>query len=420
MKLYYYDKEQLSCANKKHILNMLRVQILYMIQRAGAGHIGSAFSVLPIMYDLFKEVKDEDVIFSSKGHDCAAYYAILQMLGKIPFDTLHTFRQQGGSLQGHPHPSDGYSPFHTGSLGMGLSKAQGLALADRLAGRNRRIHVIVGDGELQEGQMSEAIRNTIKHDLLGRITIHIDANGYQCDDVKVALCPKNCDAVPFLKVHYTEKGYGGEPLHAGALSADKYEQIVGELIADFPLKPVCVEYERRITPLMPNYLTKEYYSYYLGQYFIDNDKLVVLNADLAKDCGIDTFREHERFIEFGISEQDMVSTASGLAHGGFLPIVHSFAAFLCRRANEQIYNNCCEGRKIIYIGAFAGVLPYGPGETHECLDDIALMKTMPNMIVFNPQTPHELNSCLYFAIYETGKSSYIRIPCIAEVEGARV
>jgi transketolase len=432
MKLYYYPKEAFAqtiydidpnkpgpyiILPRDEVLNMLRVNILYMIQRAGSGHIGSAFSVLPIMWDLFAEAKDEDIIFSSKGHDVAAYYAILTMLGKIPFNKIHTFRQLGG-LQGHPHPSDGYSPFHTGSLGMGLSKAQGLALADKLAGRSRKIHVIVGDGELQEGQVSEALRNIIKQKLNNRIVIHIDFNAYQCDDQRTICCIPGCESLGII-VHSTEKGYGGEPLHAGALSPEQYEQIVGELIADLPFKPETVEYERRTKPYRANSLM-ETYKILIGGEIEFNQRVVILNADLAVDCGINGLRHYDRFIEFGISEQDMVSAASGLALGGYLPIAHSFASFLCRRANEQIYNNCCEERKVIYIGAFAGAIPYGPGETHECLEDIALMNTMPNMNVFNPHTMGELTACLYYAIYETGKSSYIRIACLNEVENARL
>lgn len=417
MKLYYYPNEILHylITSREDILNALKVNILYMIQRAGSGHIGSAFSVLPIMWDIYTKKQPEDIIFSSKGHDCGAYYAINVMFGNIPQDRIHNFRKIGG-LQGHPHPKDTISPFHTGSLGMGLSKAQGLALADKLLGRDRKIHVIIGDGELQEGQNHEAIRNILFHRLIDRIEIYVDRNMYQCDDVNCSLMVY--EACSYIHIVNTEKGYGGTPLHAGILIDDEYERIVGELIAELAYKPKCIEYSRTEKPWKANNMIHAY-KMIIKKYFNENENILLLNSDLAVDCGISSFRDHRRFIEFGISEQDMVSAASGLAYGGYLPIVHSFAEFLCRRSNEQIYNNCCEGRKIIYIGAFSGILPYGPGETHECIEDINLMKTMPNMNVFQPCNSRELRSCLYHAIYETEKSSYISIPCIREIENAR-
>src|SRR5205814_6023705 len=82
-------------------------------------------------------------------------------------------------------------------------------------------------------------------------------------------------------------------------------------------------------------------------------RLVVLDADLRKDCGLVEFRERfpERFFECGIAEQDMVSQAGAMALAGLLPVVHSFACFLSTRPNEQIYNNATEGTKIIYVGS---------------------------------------------------------------------
>ena len=91
--------------------------------------------------------------------------------------------------------------------------------------------------------------------------------------------------------------------------------------------------------------------------------IVVLDADLLSDCGIEAFKAElpERFIECGIAEQHMVSAAGGMALRGLLPVVHSFACFLSTRANEHIYNNATERRKIIYTATLAGAVPGGPG-----------------------------------------------------------
>ena len=90
-----------------------------------------------------------------------------------------------------------------------------------------------------------------------------------------------------------------------------------------------------------------------------HEHLVVLDADLASDCRVRAFElaYPERFVECGIAEQDMVSTAAGLARHGFLPVVNSFASFLASRANEQIYNQASEGTKVVYALHYAGPDP---------------------------------------------------------------
>ena len=109
----------------------------------------------------------------------------------------------------------------------------------------------------------------------------------------------------------------------------------------------------------------------------ERQDLVVLDGDLAADCRIRKFEKaySERFIENGIAEQDMVSMAGGLARQGLLPVVNSFASFLAARANEQIYNNASERSKIIYACHYAGLIPAGPGFSHQSIRDISLFAT---------------------------------------------
>ena len=101
------------------------------------------------------------------------------------------------------------------------------------------------------------------------------------------------------------------------------------------------------------------------------DDLVVLDADLASDCRVRAFELAfpERFLESGIAEQDMVSTGAGLARHGLLPVVNSFASFLASRANEQIYNQASEGSKVVYALHYAGLIPAGPGKSHQSVRD---------------------------------------------------
>jgi transketolase len=120
-------------------------------------------------------------------------------------------------------------------------------------------------------------------------------------------------------------------------------------------------------------------------------EIVVLDADLLSDCGIEAFKAElpDRFIECGIAEMHMVSAAGGMALKGMLPVVHSFACFLSTRANEQIYNNATERRKIIYVATLAGVIPGGPGHSHQSLRDISAIGSVPGLTAIEPCSERE-------------------------------
>jgi transketolase len=147
-----------------------------------------------------------------------------------------------------------------------------------------------------------------------------------------------------------------------------------------------------------------------------NAKVVVLDADLVLDCGLIPFMERfpERFIECGIAEQDMVSQAGGLALRGMTPVVHSFACFLSSRPNEQIYNNASERTKIMYVGSLAGLLPAGPGHSHQSVRDISALAAVPNLLLIQPCNEKEVELAVDFCLNQTSDSTYLRlvsIPC---------
>src|SRR5678815_2452967 len=166
---------------------LARINTLYMIAGAWSGHIGTSFSSLEIMSwlflnelrDLDKGEDDCDIFFSSKGHDAPALYNVLIGLGLLDEDLLHQLRRLKG-LPGHPHVETPYVQANTGSLGMGVSKAKGMALANRLANRERRIFVLTGDGELQEGQFWESLGSAANRGL-GEIVAIVDHNKIQSD-----------------------------------------------------------------------------------------------------------------------------------------------------------------------------------------------------------------------------------------------
>jgi len=141
--------------------NMCRLNALVAVKRAGSGHLGSSFSAMDVVaWLLFEELNtarlgwkhpDRDVYFSSKGHDVPGLYAALYALGVVPLDRFLRLRRLGG-LDGHPDVGVPGIEANSGSLGMGISKARGIAWAKRHLGLGGRVVVMVGDGELQEGQ----------------------------------------------------------------------------------------------------------------------------------------------------------------------------------------------------------------------------------------------------------------------------
>ncbi len=106
---------------------------------------------------------------------------------------------------------------------------------------------------------------------------------------------------------------------------------------------------------------------------------------------------------------DMVSQAGAMALAGLLPAVHSFACFLTPRANEQIYNNASEGTKVIYAGSLVGIVPAGPGHSHQSVRDIALMASVPGMSCLEPYCEAEVDAVVDWAIDAAAGPVYIRL-----------
>jgi transketolase len=143
----------------------------------------------------------------------------------------------------------------------------------------------------------------------------------------------------------------------------------------------------------------------------EREDVIVLDADLSAYCGLRPFESTfpERFIESGIAEQDMVSAAGGLALQGLLPVVNSFGVFLASRANEQIYTNATEKTKIIYVCHYAGLIPAGPGKSHQSLRDISLFGALPNMTILEPCNAVETREALRWCVNEADHSCMLRL-----------
>ncbi len=446
--------------------DMCRLNALYMIARAGSGHIGSSFSSLDILsWLLLEEMRPEDIFFSSKGHDAPGYYSSLIGMGKLDIDLIHKLRKIDG-LPGHPDIGTPCIVTNTGSLGMGVSKAKGMILANRLCKRSGRVFVLTGDGELQEGQFWESLVSAANFGL-NEITVIIDHNKLQSDTFvknvsdlgdlaaklrafgwRVERCDGNDigafaatlaslhdEIRPKIIIADTIKGKGVSFMehtsldsdvamyrfHSGAPDASSYRLAAQEIVdrlwqrmADAGATALTLEtIEREATappPATAQRLIPAYTQALLAQ-ANNHPNLVALDADLILDTGLIPFREKfpDRFFECGIAEQDMVSVAGGMALNGLLPIVHSFACFLSARPNEQIYNNATEKTRIIYVGSLAGVLPGGPGHSHQAVRDISTLAAIPAMTLVEPCCEAEVGLLLNWCVDEAPGSCYLRL-----------
>jgi len=169
----------------------IRLDVIKMLTKAGSGHPGGSLSCADIVAALYFRIMrhdparpdwpDRDRFLMSKGHCAPTWYAALARAGYFPVDWLDGLRKLESPLQGHPDmlKTPGVE-MSSGSLGQGLSIANGMALAARLDGRDYRVYVLLGDGELQEGQVWEAAM-TAAHRNLDNICAVIDNNGLQID-----------------------------------------------------------------------------------------------------------------------------------------------------------------------------------------------------------------------------------------------
>ncbi len=185
------DQKELSRDELEGLARDVRVHIIRMLCEAGSGHPGGSLSLADILTTLYFQVlrhdpknpdwEDRERFILSKGHGVPTQYACLAKAGYFSEDRLITLRKRGSALQGHPDrmrlPGIEAS---TGSLGQGLSVAQGIALAMRLNKKDHMTYCVLGDGELQEGQVWEAAMS-IPMLKLGHLCAVVDANGCQID-----------------------------------------------------------------------------------------------------------------------------------------------------------------------------------------------------------------------------------------------
>jgi transketolase len=414
-----------------------------------------------------------DVYFSSKGHDVPGLYAVLHSLGVLSPEKLLQLRRLGGldghpdvGVPGIEANSGSLGMGISKGRGMAWAKRflgrggrvvvmtgdgelqegqnfEGLQAA--AAHGQGNLWVVVDRNELQSDKPTDEILPLgdlgAKFRAFGWHVASCDGHDHDALD-QVFTAFRSAAGVPKVLVANTVKGKGvsfmehpralreGEGTyrwHAGAPDdesfARAYEELIARIRARLP--------DLRLTPLdrggelsegepesgiaTRQGVTDEYVADAYGKALLElaerHPEVVVLDADLASDCRIRPFElaQPERFHESGIAEQDMVSAAAGMARQGLLPVVNSFAAFLAARANEQIYNQASEQSKVIYALHYAGLIPAGPGKSHQSIRDVSLLAALPNMTVVQPANSEETRTLLRWAVEQATGSVALRL-----------
>jgi transketolase len=180
-------------AKLEQIASQVRRDIVRMVHRCASGHPGGSLGCADFLVALYFDAMEhntafkmkglnEDIFYLSNGHISPVWYSVLARAGYFPVKELNTFRQLNTRLQGHPTTHEGLPGVRiaSGSLGQGISVALGMAAAKRMNYDDRLVYVLTGDGELQEGQVWEALMYAA-HNHVDNMIVTVDWNGQQID-----------------------------------------------------------------------------------------------------------------------------------------------------------------------------------------------------------------------------------------------
>ena len=222
----------------KAIANQLRIDIIEETAAAGCGHPGGSLSAADILAVLYFDKMnidpakphdpDRDRFVLSKGHAAPVLYAALAERGFFPREDLKGLRKNWSHLQGHPNMND--TPgvdMSTGSLGQGLSAANGMALAGKLDGKDYTVYVVMGDGEIQEGQIWEAAMSA-GHYHLDNVIAFVDHNGLQIDGPNDEVMTVNPIDAKFAAFGWDVQVIDGNDVDAISQAVDKAKATPGK------------------------------------------------------------------------------------------------------------------------------------------------------------------------------------------------
>jgi transketolase len=413
---------------------------------AGSGHPTSSMSAAHLMAVLFSDHLRYDVddpknpandrFVLSKGHASPLMYSVFKAIGAVTDEQLLTFRKFGSPLQGHPAPVPElpWVDVATGSLGQGLPFGLGMALAMRLDGLPGRVWVLIGDSEVAEGSVWEAMENA-SHKLVRNLVGILDMNrlgqrgptmlewdgetyaararafgwqtlivdGHDVEAIDEAYRTASNGTGPTFIVARTVKGHGVsfladvEGWHGKAVPDDQVEEAIKELggersITITPPKPepmgeperyVAGSYER------PTFdeaeATRKAFGKALASLAPVRPEVVVLDGEVSNSTNTEDFEKvaPERFFEMYIAEQCMLGSAVGFQALGKRPVVATFGAFLTR-AYDFVRMGAISRANLLLCGSHAGISIGEDGPSQMALEDLAMMRAVQGSTVLYP------------------------------------
>jgi transketolase len=427
-----------------------RLSILSMMSTtaAGSGHPTSCMSAAELVAGTFfyamkldpmnPNGSDSDRFVISKGHAAPLLYAALAEAGVFPVSRVMTLREFSSELEGHPTPRIPGVDAATGSLGQGLSVGAGLAIAARLDKNPTRVYVLLGDGEMAEGQIWEAAAFA-GHYKLDNLTVIADVNAlgqsqatmYQHNmdvyrkkfesedfatevidghDVAAVLAAldraKATRGRPQAIVARTVKGHGfsqvagKEHWHGKPLPKDMLPLAIKELGGpiDVPADPG-KSYERKSLPKPPDFpapaapdydpakpaATREAYGYALKRLGAVNPHIVAMSGDVKNSTFSEIFQDAypDHFYQGYIAEQNLVSLAVGLQARGKVPFADTFACFLSR-AYDNVRMAAISRANINLCGSHCGISIGEDGPSQMALEDLAMFRAVHGSTVLYP------------------------------------
>ena len=427
-----------------------RLSILSMMATtaAGSGHPTSCMSAAELVagtffYAMKFDPKDPnspngDRFVLSKGHAAPVLYAALAEAGVFPESRLMTLRQFSSELEGHPTPRIPGVDAATGSLGQGLSVGCGLAIGASMDKSPTRVYVLMGDGEMAEGQIWEAAEFA-GHYKLDNLTAIADVNAlgqseptmYQHDmeiyrkkfeaegwaaevidghDVVAVLAAldraKATKGKPQAILASTIKGHGvrsiagKEHWHGKPIPKDQLDADIKEIGAPIQLPPdPGKSYARTSLPKPPDFpapaapdydpskpvATREAYGFALKRLGAVNPHIVAASGDVKNSTFSEIFQDAypDHFYQGYIAEQNLVSLGVGLAARGKVPFLDSFACFLSR-AFDQVRMAAISRSNINLCGSHAGISIGEDGPSQMALEDLASFRAIHGSAVFYP------------------------------------
>src|ERR1700732_3273616 len=436
-------------ANIKEKARLLSIYSMMSTTAAGSGHPTSCMSAAELAAGVFfyamkfdpknANSNDGDRFVLSKGHAAPLLYSALAEARLFPVSRVMTLREFSSELEGHPTPRIHGVDAATGSLGQGLSVGSGLAIGARMDKSDTRVYVLLGDGEMAEGQIWEAAEFA-GHYKLDNLTVIADVNAlgqseptmYQHDmetyrkkfesegfatevidghDVSAVLAAldraKATKGRPQAIIARTIKGHGFSEVagqmgwHGKPFSKEQLAAAIKELGGTPPQVPPDPgkSYERTNLPKPPDFpeppapeyaqdksvATREAYGFALKRIGKVNPQLVAISGDVKNSTFSEIFGDAypDHFVQGYIAEQNLVSAAVGLAARGKVPFADTFACFLSR-AYDNVRMAAISRANINLCGSHCGVSIGEDGPSQMALEDIAMFRAIHGSAVFYP------------------------------------